>query len=233
MRFILLFITVLSLTGCAIQPNKHGKISYKGHDIASEKHIASLEREAKLDRLITDCKIVGYDLIHVSLLVDPVSDTIMNLFKNQCRLMNQYRVMLDNHRDVTSFLIANQGKTEQQINEEVARFDSLAATESERIGPKMKAYQQASDRVWRENVKLGGHIAKNSVILAALFHDNFEELLGQESIKTLLSGKRLFDAYDLAEIRLHIAKLANDFIEDEKAIIAISKELQREQNERN
>jgi hypothetical protein len=46
----------------------------------------------------------------------------------------------------------------------------------------------------------------------------------------LMNANKIGEAYKLAEIRLHLAKVANEFIEDEKAIIDIAKQLQTFQN---
>lgn len=222
----LCLLSATLLFGCAININNGEEISYQNHKIVSKQIAKSLPREQRLARITQDIQKVGFKKVYISGVFDTISSSALNIFKHQYRVMGEHKKLLDLHRDVLSFLMANQDKNQQQLNQAVADFDSTASKESEKIGPKIRAYQQASDKIWQENFKLSMLIAEQAIKLAYIIHSQGDELFGVQGIQMLLNADKLSEAYNLAEIRLHLAKVANEFIEDEKAIIDIAKQLQ-------
>ena len=215
---------------------------------------------------------IGFTSPNVSYLFDQYSDTVLNIYSNQFELMTEYKSLLDNHKDVTSFLMANQGKSEQEIQQAVIDFDAGAKSEEQKIGPKLSRYEAATSEIWQENAKLSLQIAAQALELGAVLYtlnrqdqkakehnkkleleaqkaqsdpnyqptkkreerkneNSLQSFLAADLFSMLSSANRTYEAYKLAEVRLHLAKVANDFIKDEQAVIDISKQLQQYQNE--
>lgn len=229
-RLLSLTFVALTLSGCAMSPDKNGVIKYKGHEVLSQEQAKSLPRNDRLTRIVQDMENVGFKRVRVSKIIDPITQSVLAIYRNQHKVISQYKTMLDNHRDVMSFLMANKGKSEQELQQEMQRFDANMTDDKDKITPKVVAYRKATDKIWQENVKLSLKIAEASLVLAHTIHNSSDELLDKEGLMLLLNGGKVIDVYQLSEVRLHLAKLANEFIDDEKAIIDITKQLQRQQN---
>ncbi len=247
MKIVITFFLLLLVSGCAIQPNTGQAIEYRGEQILSEQDAKNLPRETRISSISANMKSVGFTSVKVSYLLDAYSDTVLNIYSNQFELMKEYKSLLDNHKDVTSFLMANQGKSEQEIKLAADEFDATAKDETEKVGPKLNEYKQASDKIWQENAKLTAQIAAQALELGAVLYslrhqdkkakeekqknsNTLQNFIAADFVNMLSSANRTYEAYKLAEIRLHLAKIANDFIKDEQAIIDISKQLQEYQN---
>jgi len=252
MKIVIAAFLTLFLSACAMHSSNGLFVHYQGEQILSEQAAKTLPREERINAISADMKRVGFSSIRVSYLFDTFSDTVLDIYSNQFELMKEYKSLLDHHKDVTSFLMANQNKIEQELELAILEFDKTAATEEQKIGPKLTAYESATDEIWQENAKLSVQIAAQALELGVVFYslynedrknkeknkkensnkntNNLENFIAADLLNMLSSASKMSKAYDLAEVRLHLAKVANDFIKDEQAVIDISKELQRYQN---
>lgn len=223
-------LATMLMFGCAMNVKDGDDIEFNKHKIVSKFNAKLLPREQRLFRINNDMKKVGFKKVSVSQVFNAFSESVLSIFKHQHNIINEHKTLLDNHRDVLSFLMANKDKDDVQLQQAISDFDQLAQTEQDKIGPKIKAYENASDKIWQENVKLSLLITEQTIKLAHVIHKQGEDLVGIQGISMLMNANKISEAYELAEIRLHLAKVANEFIEDEKAIIDIAKQLQSFQN---
>ena len=232
MSFIksIMLLATLLLFGCAVSVKDGDDVTFKSYKIISKFNAKLLPREQRLSRITSDMKKIGHSRPRVSQVFDTFSDSVLSIFKHQQSIMNEHKILLDNHRDVLSFLMANKDKDKTQLQQAINDFDQSAENEQQKIGPKIKDYEKASDKIWQENVKLSALITAQTLKLAHVIYSQGDDLVGVQGIQMLFNANKINDAYNLAEIRLHLAKVANEFIEDEKAIIDISKQLQSLQN---
>ena len=223
-------LTIMLLVGCAINVKDGDDIPFKNYKVISQFNAKLLPREQRLERITSDMRKVGGSRPRVSQVFDTFSDSVLSIFKHQQNIVNEHKTLLDNHRDVLSFLMANKDKDKTQLKQAINDFDKTAENEQQKIGPKIKAYEKASDKIWQENLKLSLLITAQTLKLAHIIYEQGDDLVGAQGIQMLFNANKISAAYNLAEIRLHLAKVANEFIEDEKAIIDISKQLQSLQN---
>lgn len=207
-------------------------VSYNKLKIITKEDAQSLPREQRWTRIAQDMKAVGFKTESVSHLVDGFSNSVVSIYRNQYELLEKYTKIVDNHKDVMSFIHANKGKSKSELKAEAKRFDDLALNENDKIGPKLKEYKNATDDIQKENIRLAGELLLQSGKLVVIFKDNTEELLKAEALTMLLKLGKLQDAYKAAEVRIHLATLANDFIDDEKATLEITKQIQDILNEK-
>lgn len=236
-RFVLIIILTSLLTACAMAPTQQGQfIAFNGHNLLSEESAKALPRTERLSTITANMTSVGFRRFKVSYLFDKYSDTVLGIFENQFELMEQHKTLLDNHKDVMSFLMANQQKNDKELQQEIERFDSTIIEQDHKIAPKIKSYQKASDKIWQENAKLTAQIAVQALELGLVIYqasqteEGVEGLVMGNLLEMMLSANKLNKASELAKVRLHLAKVANDFIKDEQAIIDISKRLQAYQD---
>lgn len=229
-RLGLILLLSAAISGCVMTPQTDALgnqfVGFGEHQILTEEQAKKLPREERLARIAEDIKKVGYKSVQVSNLMDTVTESILSIFKNQSELLSRYAVIVDDHKDVMSFIYANQGKSKAELAIEAKRFDRLAQHDRQKIAPKLKRYKRANDEIQRQNTILAGELIIQSVRLASFFQENSEELLGADALTMLLNAGKISEAYKLAEIRLHLASIANDFIQDEKAVLEITKKIQ-------
>ncbi|MBU2880339.1 hypothetical protein KO525_00060 [Psychrosphaera sp. B3R10] len=223
------FVTAV-LTGCVMTPQTdalgNSFVGFGEHQIVTEEEAKKLPRGERLTRISIDMQNIGFKKVKVSNLMDSVTESILSIFENQYELLSRYTLIVDDHKDVTSFIYANEGKSSEELAEEVRRFDMMAETEDQKIGPKLQRYRTANDEIQKQNTILAGELVKQTVRLASFFQENSEELLGADALTMLLNAGKISEAYNLAEIRIHMASIANDFIDDEKAVLEITKKIQ-------
>lgn len=232
-KFLKLAISLLltgNLFGCAMNHTTDGLgnqfIAFNDVKVITQKEAKSLERDDRSVRIKSDMESIGFRRVKVSTIIDSLSDTVLSIYKNQYELLQRYSTIVDNHRDVMSFINANKDKNKTELRKEAERFDQLAVKQEEKIGPKLAAYQTANKEIQRENLKLAGELLKQTATLVTVFRNSTDEMKGAEALAILLNAGKINDAYKLAEIRIHLATVANDFIDDEKAVIEITKQIQ-------
>lgn len=245
-RVIATAVLVTVMTGCAMQPmtgtNGETYVSFNNSKLLSKEQAKLLKREERASRIQTDMTQVGFKYERVSPLFDGINYSVLSIFKNQFELLGKYKTLVDNHKDVMSFVNANKDKSPDELKAEARRLDTLIQQRLENegnansnktsvpyvsIASKMKQYQQATTGIQAENAKLAAELLIQGVRLAAILRDNTEEILGVEGIAMLLNAHRLHQQMKLVEARLHMSAIANEFIDDEKAVIDITKEIQK------
>ena len=237
MKILSLLLLVSMLFGCAMSAGQGQFINYQGNDILTEGNAKALPRNERLNAITKDMSKVGFQRTKVSYIFDAFSDSVLSIYRNQFELMKEHKALLDNHKDVMSFLMANKGKDDDELKQAIAQFDAGADSEEHKIGPKIQSYEAASDRIWKENAKLTLEISAQALELGVVIYNStkgskkLEDFIAADLLSMLASANKINEAYKLAEIRLHLSKLANNFIEDEQAIIDISKRLQDHQND--
>lgn len=235
-KIFTLILVLWLLCGCAMSVGKGQFVEYEGHQLLSEQLARSLSRDERLTQITANMKTVGFKRTQVSYMFDAFSNSVLSIYQNQYKLIKAHKTLLDNHKDVMSFLMANKGKSKKELAQAIKDFDSTAESEQQKIEPKLNAYEKASDKIWQENAKLSLEIAAQALQLGSVIYNatrgdrKIEEFIAVDLFSMLLSADKLGDSYKLAEIRLHLAKIANDFIKDEQAIIDISKQLQNYQD---
>jgi hypothetical protein len=222
--------TLFVLSGCSMttQTDEMGNnfVGYKSVKVVTSEEAKMMPRAARSFRIMSDMEQVGFEHVYVSTVIDSVSISIASVYENQYALMQKYQTIVDNHRDVMSFIQANQNKSAAELEQEIRKFDAMAQSPSERIGPKIKQYQMANEQIQAENIKLAKELAIQAGKLAMVFKDNSDAILGLEGVTMLLNAGKMDDAYDLAEVRIHLSGVANDFISDEKAVLEVTKQIQ-------
>ena len=226
----ILSLIALLLSGCAMAPktdmNGNQFIAYQGAKVITAEEAKELPRALRSSRIQADMENIGFDTPDVSILIDSVSNSILSVFENQYALLTRYTTIVDNHKDVMSFIHANKGKSKDELQAEAERFDRMATSQAQKIGPKLEAYRRANDDIQKENIKLAGELLVQSGRFISVFKDNNEALQSTEVLVMLLNAGKINDAYELAEIRIHLATIANEFIDDEKAVLEITKQIQ-------
>ena len=217
------------VTGCAMTPTKDLKgrqyIAFQELEVLTDEEAKTLPRNERSQRIRADMENIGFDIPSVSILIDSVSEAVLSVFHNQYELLTRYTTVVDNHKDVMSFIHANKGKSKEELKAEAQRFDRLAETQEQKIGPKLEAYRQANDEIQKENLMLAGKLLVQGGRFLTVFQSS-EEMQGAELLSMLLNANKIDDAYELAEIRIHLATIANEFISDEKAVLEITKQIQ-------
>ena len=155
------------------------------------------------------------------------STSILSIFRNQKNLLKKYQTIVDNHKDVMSFIVANKDKSPAELKAEAARFDKLHINSKEKISVKLKQYQQANTGIQAENARLAAELLLQGAKLAIILKDNLEEMLKLEGIAMLINAHKTNKGYELAQARIHMSNVANDFISEQKAVLDITKEIQK------
>lgn len=231
------FVVLFGLSGCAMQPtigaNGESYVAFNDKKLLSKEQAKLLDRDLRASRIKRDMKAVGFEFDSVSPLFDGINYSILKIFKNQYELLDRYKTLVDNHKDVMSFINANKDKSPAELLAEAKRLDaqltkSLSPGKKHKsIVKKMKEYQIATASIYAENTRLAAELLLQGVRMAAILRDNFEEVIGVEGIAMLLNAAKLHKQSKLAEARLHMSAVANEFIDDEKAVIDITKEIQK------
>jgi len=139
MTFLMIF-GASQLTGCASN----------GHKESNPATASINTNDTQFDNLITKMDDAGYAFNKINNpIFDEIGDTMAIQFKRQKTLLVSYRTKLKDHKDVASFLNANKGKSQNELKEEIMRFDSKAANESEKIAPKIKDFENATNDIYK------------------------------------------------------------------------------------
>ncbi len=230
-QIVVVTIALFGLSGCAMQTqvNQFGEsfVAFGEHQLLTKEQARKLDRDQRVTRIDNDMKKVGFRHHAVSPIFDSVSQAILSVFRNQRSLLKKYKILVDNHRDVMSFVMANKDKTPQELKIEAERFDRRHSNNKEKIATKLKEYQAASNSIQAENARLAAELVLLGARLSLILRDNFEEMLKLEGIAMLLNAHRTNQGFELAQARIHMTRVANEFIEEEKSVIEITKEIQK------
>ncbi len=221
----------LFASGCAMSPkydaNGHSYVEFGDKKLLSLEQAKKLPRDERMKRIEQDMKKIPARIKSVSPIYDRVNYAILSVFNNQKALFKEYKVLVDEHKDVMSFIKAHEGKSEQEILELARQYDRDVVNTDQRVSLKLRRYQRATDKIQLENVRLAGELLIQATAITLMLKDNFQEMLEQESVMMILQIGRLNKALQNMNARLHMAKVANEFIEDEKAVLDITKQLQK------
>lgn len=229
---LIIIILIMSglLSGCVMPPQTdafgNSFVSFGKHKIVTQEEAKKMPRADRLMRISGDMVTIGFERVSVSNLVDTVTESVLSIFTNQFELLTRYSAIADDHKDVMSFIHANEGKSSEELAIEAKRFDSMAETEEQKIAPKLARYQLASSEIQYQNELLAAELVQQTVRLSSYFKKNSEQLLNADAMTILMNAGNIAKAYNLAEIRIHMAQVANDFIADEKAVLDITKKIQ-------
>ncbi|WP_016954697.1 hypothetical protein [Catenovulum agarivorans] len=202
------------------------------YQIITPEAFATLERAEKETRLKQDMDTLGFGVLNISNTFNKVQQTALVYAKQQYDLIESYNTLALNHRDVQSFLRANQGKSEKELSLAIAEFDKGAKKPSEKIAPKIKAYEKANQQIFNKNAELTAIITLQVLELGTVVLDDPSQFLKMEGLLLLANYYKVEKASSILMDRLTLAQHANTLIADDKALIDITKQIQLKQNQR-
>ena len=224
---------VNALTGVyVLDDGQTRELLEKDYQIITPEAFSSLDRAEKEVRLKQDMDTLGFGVLNISQTFNKVQQTALVYAKQQYDLIESYNTLAVNHRDVQSFLRANHGKNEQQLSQAVAEFDKGAKKQSEKIAPKIKAYEKANQQIFNKNAELTAIITLQLLELGTVILDDPSQFLKMEGLLLLANYYKVEKASSILMDRLTLAQHANSLIADDKALIDITKQIQQKQNQR-
>ncbi|MBY6186131.1 hypothetical protein KUV89_05800 [Marinobacter hydrocarbonoclasticus] len=212
------------LTACASTETNTAFVDSNGAPM-TEEQIAKLDRNQYVALLKQDFETVGFEITPISMSIDTVSSGIKEVFERQYDVMEQYRIIAENHRDVQSFLYANQGKSEQELQAAMAAFDAQRPEGEPRLSDRVAAYNEANASIFASNMELTIELATQGVVFSELAANAHEVLLAEGMSMVMRIGD-MDDALEEAQTRLELAMKANDVIEQDQAVVKIAQEIQ-------
>ncbi|WP_143870744.1 hypothetical protein [Catenovulum sediminis] len=222
-----------TLTGMTLLPEEEARaLLDKNYQIVSNEEFSTLDRSQRQSRLQTDIETLGFGIIDITPTFNKVQHTAMVYTKQQFELVDTYSTIAANHRDVQSFLKANEGKSKEELAKAIKAFDKTAKNNSQKIGPKLKAYEAANQKVFNANAELTAVIALQVIEIGSVLTRNPDKFLQAEGLSLLANFYKLEKASSILMDRLTLAQHANSMIANDKAIIDITKQIQEKQNQR-
>jgi len=134
----------------------------------SNEQKANVDRDVEVGRIIAEIDSVGYEAINVSPGLDEFLNGLSAFVEQQRNVSVQYREVVKQHRDVTSFLAVNEGKTPEELLVEIDAFDLGSKNENDKIATKLAAYTKATETISEENSKLTVELIEQGVRLGYL-----------------------------------------------------------------
>lgn len=134
----------------------------------SNEQKANVDRDLEVGRIIAEIDSVGYEAINVSPGLDEFLNGLSAFVEQQRNVSVQYREVVKQHRDVTSFLAVNEGKTPEELLVEIDAFDLGSKNENDKIATKLAAYTKATETISEENSKLTVELIEQGVRLGYL-----------------------------------------------------------------
>lgn len=122
---------------------------------------ATFDRDKAIKELNSEINKVGVARQEIIPGIDGFLNTAASLLERQQSNMQEFRKVADNHRDVQAFLLGNRAnaKDPQKLQAAIDAFDASATKDSEKIGPKIKAYKGATSSIQEANTKMAKEIA--------------------------------------------------------------------------
>ncbi|AZQ85936.1 hypothetical protein EKO29_19205 [Colwellia sp. Arc7-635] len=134
----------------------------------SNEQRANVDRDVEVGRIIAEIDAVGYEAVNVSPGIDEFLNGLSAFVEQQRNVSVQYREVVKQHRDVTSFLAVNEGKTPEELLVEIDAFDLGSKNENDKIATKLAAYTKATETISEENSKLTVELIEQGVRLGYL-----------------------------------------------------------------
>ena len=219
-RLLLTLGVVLAMQGCAFMG--------KSDDATS----ATMDRGEAVSILLAEIEEIGYERQRVVPGIDGFINSVASLLERQETVMQEYRTVTDNHRDVRGFLSFHSDKIDDPaaLQAAIDEFDANAESENEKMGPKLNDYKSATKGISEANTKMGVEIgvelATSSVILA-----KYSKEVAQQSALSFLSKNdepNVGSALVRAKDQLSLANKANELIDMDKKTIEAIENLEKE-----
>lgn len=219
-------ISAVLLTGCMSTGN--------------DQSAATLDRYQAISALLVQIEEVGFKqgqyLEGIPDGIEQFVNIADSLVRRQYDVMGEFRLQAENYADVSAFLYAYPDATPEELNEAIHKFDEGAESESDKIGPKIAAYNASLDAVSDRNLQLGIEIAEQAAVGALLLRDYSAEIAQQSaqsfgarfmrSEEERTADNDMVLALQRANNQVKLALDANRLIKLEKDTIAAIDELQ-------
>lgn len=213
-------------------PAEEQQVMRREYEVTSQALFTTLDRAAREAAIKKDIQLMGTAIFNISPTINTIQQTTSLYALEQYNLVNSYSQLAKNHRDVQSFLMANEGKTDAQIAQAIKEFDQSATNADEKIGDKIKAYEKANQTIFNANARLTAAIALQFATVTAALSQDSSLYWRNEGFHVLANLGKIHKASQLMIDRLTVAKNANQMIADDKAVIEITRQIQQKQNER-
>ncbi|MDD1780816.1 hypothetical protein LRP49_06335 [Enterovibrio sp. ZSDZ35] len=182
---------------------------------------AHADRNAWANDINTRCTEVGKDFTQAGYAVDKVSQAIISLTERQCGVINSYQTISKKHAEITGFMAANEDLDEEGLKAAIAEFDASKPA-NKKIGPQIKAYEEAQDEIFMENIQLAADLALQSYEITMIASENSMAIL-QHTVLSQFSSETetlpVIEAYYEMEDRALLIKDAQFLINEGKALI--------------
>ncbi|PFG52246.1 hypothetical protein ATG98_1254 [Marinobacter sp. LV10R520-4] len=221
-KWIAISFATVAISGCA---------TFNGEQAATmdrEQHIAELSQEIET---------VGFNRVEIQPGVDEFLNLSASLLERQYSVMGEYRTVTANYVDVQGFIEANKKATDEELAAALMAFDAGATSEEGKIGPKIKAYEDAVANISEQNAGLGLEVAANLLKATIILKDNAQIVgiaTGVKAAGSLFGGSDKTADNDLglallrAKDQLSLAYDANKIISLEQETIEQINEFQEE-----
>lgn len=213
-------------------PAEEQQVMRREYEVTSQALFTTLDRAAREAAIKKDIQLMGTAIFNISPTINTIQQTTSLYALEQYNLVKSYSQLAKNHRDVQSFLMANEGKTDAQIAQAIKEFDQSATNADEKIGDKIKAYEKANQKIFNANARLTAAIALQFATVTAALSQDSSLYWRNEGFHVLANLGKIHKASQLMIDRLTVAKNANQMIADDKAVIEITRQIQQKQNER-
>lgn len=221
-KLLLVLGIALVMQGCAFMG--------KSDDATS----GTMDRGEAVSILLAEIKEIGYEHQTIVPGIDGFTNSVASLLQRQETVMKEYRTITDNHKDVRGFLSFHSDKVEDPVALQAAidEFDANAEKDSEKMGPKLNEYKNATKGVSAANTKMAidisGELANSAIVLS-----KYSKEVAAASTASFLKKSdepNLGSALVKAKDQLALANKANKLIDMDKktieAIESLEKELQ-------
>ncbi|WP_017443951.1 hypothetical protein [Gayadomonas joobiniege] len=213
-------------------PLEENMILANEHQVTAPEDFSELSRDEREQVLEKDIEAMGTAIFDISSTFNKIQQSTSLYAREQYQLVSRYSEIARYHRDVQSFLKANEGKSKEEIAQAVKQFDQGARTKAEKIGPKLAAYEKANQKIFSSNAKLTALIGLQVTEVAAAISRDASVFWANEGTQMLLNLGKLQKASQLMLNRLTVAENANQLIADDKALIEVTQQIQQQQDAR-
>jgi hypothetical protein len=140
-------------------------ILVSGCSTLTNEQTATLNRDAEITRIVSEIDEVGYAQVEVSPGLDEFLNGLSSYVEQQRNVAIEYRTIATEHGEVATFLSVNNGKSDEELQVEAAKFDQGAKNNDEKFAHKLAAYTKASEKISEENSKLGFALTEQGIKL--------------------------------------------------------------------
>lgn len=145
---------------------------------------ATMDREQHIAELSQEIETIGFNRVEIQPGVDEFLNLSASVLERQYSVMGEYRTVAANYVDVQAFLEAHEGATKEELKAAIIEFDKGAASEVDRIGPKVQTYEAALANISEKNTELGIEIVANLAKATLILKDNAQTVAVASGIRT-------------------------------------------------